>query len=101
MSLAGQSAKLAAIGAAAQFTLRDKPDVLSVLTSLLAISKTNEKERNKLAHWTWGECPHNPDTFLLADPRDGLDRDYMLVYDEQDFRSSLPQTIGFAGMSYA
>ena len=52
LALENQAAKTAAINAAATTVLKDRQDELRVLRAILAISKTNEKDRNKLAHWT-------------------------------------------------
>ncbi|MBI2988514.1 MAG: hypothetical protein HYY45_17270 [Deltaproteobacteria bacterium] len=90
LSLQNQSAKSAASDAAATTVLRDRDDELRVLRAILAIAKTNEKERNKLTHWTWGESPHIPDALLLVDPRASigeLNRSDIYVYKAQDFRT--------------
>jgi len=90
LSLEGQSAKNAAIAAAATSALSARPDELRVLRAILAIAKTNEKDRNKLAHWTWGECPTLPDAVLLVDPRssiDNLDLSKVFVYRAADFNT--------------
>lgn len=90
LSLQNQSAKSAAIDAAATTVLRNRDDELRVLRAILAIAKTNEKERNKLAHWTWGESPNIPDALLLVDPRASigeLNRSDIYVYKAQDFRT--------------
>src|SRR5690554_4501519 len=55
LSLSNQSAKNDAIRAAADSFFENGSDELAVFRALLAISKTNEKDRNKLAHWTWGD----------------------------------------------
>ncbi|CAN7190616.1 hypothetical protein LJR230_000422 [Trinickia sp. LjRoot230] len=88
LSLEGQAAKSAAIAAAAASVLKDRVAELSVLRAILAIVKTNEKDRNKLAHWTWGDSPNLPDALLLVDPRTTvheLDRCDVYVYRTQDF----------------
>jgi hypothetical protein len=90
LSLQNQSAKSAAIDAAAQKVLGARVDELRVLRAILAIAKTNEKERNKLAHWTWGDSPEIPDGLLLVDPRaiiGDYDRASVFVYKPQDFVS--------------
>jgi len=90
LSLQNQAAKSAAIDAAATSVLRGRDNELRVLRAILALAKTNEKERNKLAHWTWGESPGIPDALLLVDPRamiGELDRGDIYVYKAQDFRS--------------
>jgi len=89
LALEGQAAKSAAIRAAAALALRSQAGTLAVLDALLAIAKTNEKERNRLAHWAWGDSPDLPDALLLYDPRTNLadvNRDEVFVYREQDFR---------------
>ncbi len=90
LSLQTQSAKSAAIETAAARVLENRPEELRVLRAILGIAKTNEKERNKLAHWTWGESKQIPDALLLVDPRsvdDHLDRSNIYVYRAQDFQS--------------
>lgn len=90
LSLEGQSAKTGAIKAAAKNALVNREQELQVLEALLSFAKTNEKERNKLAHWVWGDSPNLPDALLLLDPRmttENLDRSQIYVYREQDFRS--------------
>ncbi|TKA20436.1 hypothetical protein TP41_03305 [Xanthomonas euvesicatoria pv. citrumelonis] len=89
LALEGQSAKNAAINAAATSALADRPQELRVLRAILALAKTNEKDRNKLAHWTWGESP-GLEALLLVDPRAtvaSLDTSKVYVYREADFRS--------------
>lgn len=88
LSLEGQSAKNAAISAAAASALADRPNELRVLLAILAIAKTNEKDRNKLAHWTWGDSPKLPDALLLVDPRSTIgefDLSKVFVYRATDF----------------
>jgi hypothetical protein len=90
LSLEGQSAKTSAISAAAANALAARGQELQVLEALLSIAKTNEKERNKLAHWAWGDSPNLPDALLLLNPRvhiENLDASQIYVYREQDFRS--------------
>ena len=90
LSLEGQSAKNAAIAAAAASALGTRPEELRVLQAILAITKTNEKDRNKLAHWTWGESPDLPDAILLVDPRSSIgtfDRSKVFVYRAPDFQA--------------
>jgi len=89
LSLDGQAAKSAAINAAATSVLKDRDAELRVLRAIIAIAKTNEKDRNKLAHWTWGDSPDLPDALLLIDPRTTvheLDRSDVYVYKAQDFK---------------
>lgn len=90
LSLDGQSAKTKALKTAAANALQNKPQELGILEAIIAISKTNEKDRNKLAHWTWGDSPELPDAVLLVDPRatlNGVVRSDIYVYRERDFRN--------------
>jgi hypothetical protein len=87
LALEGQSAKTSMIKGIAQTHLADNH--YKLLSAILAIAKTNEKSRNKLAHWTWGVCLQIPDGFLLVDPKDkidGLNDETVYVYKEQDFK---------------
>lgn len=89
LALENQASKTAAINAAAVTALREQPDELNLLRAILSIAKTNEKDRNKLAHWTWGDSPNIPDAVLLVDPRASLgelDRSEIYVYKAQDFQ---------------
>ena len=89
LALENQSSKTSAINAAAATTLSDRPAELAVLRAILAIAKSNEKDRNKLAHWTWGDSPEIPDGLLLVDPRASLgqlDRSEVYVYRAADFQ---------------
>src|SRR6266487_1148433 len=61
LALEGQSAKTNAIKAAAANALSGRAEELRVLEAVISIAKTNEKERNKLAHWVWGDSPTLPD----------------------------------------
>lgn len=90
LSLEGQSAKTAAIRAAAKEALSGRADELAVLDAILAIAKTNEKDRNKLAHGSWGDSSELTDALLVFDPRvdvDQLDYKFVYVYREADFRA--------------
>lgn len=90
LSFENQSAKTAAINAAANTVLKEKPDELAILKTIVAISKTNEKSRNKLAHWTWGDSPNIPNGLLLINPKSSigeLDKSEIYVYKQADFTS--------------
>jgi hypothetical protein len=90
LSLETQSAKTSAINAAAECALANDPEKLALLKGILSISKTNEKSRNKLAHWIWGDSPDLPDALLLVNPKTNIgniDRSEVYVYREQDFLS--------------
>lgn len=91
LSLEAQSAKTAAIQAAANFVLKNEPEKIKILKAILSMAKTNEKSRNKLAHWVWGDSPDIQDALLLINPKTttiyDLDRSEIFVYREQDFAS--------------
>lgn len=90
LSLENQSAKTSAVNAAAECVLENEPENLALLKAILSISKTNEKSRNKLAHWLWGDSPDLQDALLLVNPKtkmDSIDRSEVYVYREQDFLS--------------
>lgn len=90
LSLENQSAKNAAINAAAEIQLKEKPEEYAVFKAIMSIAKTNEKSRNKLAHWTWGDSSNIDDAVLLINPKsliNGLDKSDVFVYKEQDFAS--------------
>lgn len=91
LSLETQSAKTAAIQAAAQKKLGTEQEKLDLLRAILAIAKTNQKSRDKLAHWTWGDSLQLPDALLLIDPKNlpvvtELDYSDIYVYRDHDFR---------------
>ena len=87
LALDGSGPKMAAIRAAASAALGATPERLSLFRALLDIAKTNQKARDKLAHWTWGYSPQLPDALLLVDPKalSLLDRKDILVYKDTDF----------------
>lgn len=89
LSLQNQSAKTAAINAAADSVLRGKKELV-LLKLILQLASSFSADRNKLAHWTWGESPNLPDAVLLVDPRttiDELDKTKVFVYKDKDFKS--------------
>lgn len=89
LSLEIQNAKTAVIQAAANTVLKNEPDKIKLLNAIIAIAKTNQKSRDKLAHWTWGDSPNLPDALLLVNPKTTLgdiDKDEIYVYREQDFK---------------
>jgi hypothetical protein len=88
LALEGQGPKAAAIQAAAERVLKDTPERLKLLRAILALVATNQKARDKLAHWIWGDSRNLPDALLLANPKSllgDLDKDEIFVYKEQDF----------------
>jgi hypothetical protein len=62
-----QNAKLAHLNAVANSKLSQNNRRL--FRAILALSRSAQKGRDKLAHWIWGYSPQLPDAFLLADPR--------------------------------
>ena len=90
LALEIQSAKTAAIRAVAQSLPHEQQQLLG---AILAIAKTQQKARDKLAHWVWGECPALPDVILLVNPKNtvggDLDRDQIFVYREDDFHDAI------------
>jgi hypothetical protein len=89
LALDGNGPKKAAITAAATAIL--PPDRLDLFRVIMAIADTNEKSRNKLAHWVWGESPELPGLLLLADPKHIATGDRTVndiyVYREHDFKT--------------
>lgn len=95
-----QSAKMAAINAVADLKLSDPHKKL--LRAILSLIKTNQKSRDKIAHWTWGDSPDIPDALLLSNPKDSsslapVSPDKILVYKERDFRDIIAQNERLAG----
>jgi hypothetical protein len=91
-SLETQTAKNAAISAAAKHALRDRPVEHQLLRAVISIAKTNQKFRNKLAHWVWGYSPQVPDALLLADPRGnygGIHKKDIQIFKAVDFESAI------------
>jgi hypothetical protein len=92
VSLETQSAKNAAINAAAQHALKERQEEHQLLRAVLSISKTNQKFRDKLAHWVWGYSQGVPDVLLLADPRGnygGVHKKDVLVFKAIDFEQAI------------
>lgn len=86
LAIETQSAKVRMINAVAKKTL--EPRYFDLLKAILAVAKTNQKSRDKLAHWLWGYSHDLPDAFLLIDPRrsvDGMSSDDIQVYKASDF----------------
>ena len=87
LALETQSAKTAAINAVA----RALPDNHQrVLRAILAIAKTHQRGRDKIAHWIWGDSDALPEAILLIDPRamagdEPPNRDDIYVYRRNDF----------------
>lgn len=90
LALESTSAKSSAITAAAR-QLQD--DHRRLLTALNGISRTQQKHRDKLAHWIWGDSPQLPDAVLLINPKTLVDqiahtdRNEVFVYRAVDFQT--------------
>ena len=64
------------------------PDNRALMQAIIRVSKAAQKERDKLAHWSWGTSEQLPDALLLADPRKLTpDRKHIYVYRANDFES--------------
>lgn len=74
LSLETQSAKAQALQTVARKKLSEEN--LALLNAILAIAKTSQKSRDKLAHHVWGESPDLPDALLLIDPKASAKGDY-------------------------
>lgn len=101
LALENQAAKNAAISAAAKTTLGEDSREYSVFKAIISLSKTNEKSRNKLVHWTWGDSPNIPDGLLLIDPLTTigeLDRSDVYVYKQADFQSIIEANDKLCGL---
>lgn len=84
LALEIQSAKLKAITVLSERRLSQ--DHQNLLKAILKHSKTLQKQRDKLAHWSWGISPNLPDALLLSDPRNlRAANDAIFVYTEADF----------------
>jgi hypothetical protein len=103
LALETQSAKSAAINAVASAYLPD--DQQRLLRAILAVAKTGQKTRDKIAHWVWGDSPQITDGLLLLDPRNniGADLNYddIYVYKEIDFRNAIQMNERIAGFGFS
>lgn len=101
LSLEIQSAKSAAINAAAAVKLSEQEKAL--LRAILALVKSHQKSRDKIAHWIWGTAPQLPDALLLANPKDLIeippDTDRIFVYRKKDFLDCIAANERLAGYS--
>jgi hypothetical protein len=75
-ALVSTRARLEALNAAANTVLSGED--LEMFTAAYEISRTQEKDRIKLAHWNWGHSPQVPNALLLAKP-DVLSEHYIRV----------------------
>ena len=110
LALEARSSKSDAIRAAAK-SLPEPHE--NLLLAILAISKSHQKARDKIAHWTWGVCTGIPDALLLASPKDMIisDHDFskIFVYREEELKQIIKtnerlagygQTLGFIIMGH-
>lgn len=77
LALETQSAKTAAVSALARKKLH--PSVQQLLSGILKVAKSAQKEKDKLAHWVWGTVSNRPNDILMADPRE-------LIFIEKNMR---------------
>lgn len=89
LALDGRGPKSAALNEA--IAHMDDPRLAELTRAIIAISKSNQKERDKLAHNVWGISPDLPHALLLLDPKtqlnnERLDYDDVYVYTAEDFR---------------
>lgn len=87
-----RGARLSAITALSE---RLPDEQQKVLKEIIKATKTTQKTRDKIAHWTWGYLPDKEDCILLADPKDlirnepDISKKDILVYFENDFQFAL------------
>jgi hypothetical protein len=88
LTLDGQGPKTAVLAEA----IKAMPDqrYAALTTAIVGISKSNQQERDKLAHRVFGLSPNLPDALLLIDPKamiadTGIDRSKVWVYKANDF----------------
>ncbi len=65
-SLSGGNAKRDALNAVAQVALTEEE--LEIFNAIIWLYQSAIKERNKVAHWVWGNSPNLLDAVLLCDP---------------------------------
>lgn len=97
VSLDSRSARTAAIQAVAR-SLPEKHKKL--LDAILAVTKSNAKSRDKIAHHIWGDSPNIPNALLLHNPKDSIDqlaRTNIFVYRENDFKQIIKANERLAG----
>ena len=98
LALEIQSAKSAAINAAAEEKLSVENKAL--LSAILAVVKSHQKTRDKLAHWVWGYSDQIPDGLLLTNPKDTMrpfPADLIYVWKETDFKAAISANERLAG----
>jgi hypothetical protein len=98
LALDTQRAKTAAINAVAARVL--SPENQRLLAAILKLVRSNQKSRDRIAHWIWGDSPNIPDA-LLADPIEHVsgrfNPDRIFVYKKPDFDSVIRANERVAG----
>ena len=91
LALESQGSKTAMLMAVASKILQ--PNMLKLLKAIIAISKSRQKGRDKLAHWIWGYSYDIKNGLLLADPREMIpfNRDAIFVYVQADFQKMIEE----------
>lgn len=90
------SAKSTAITALAERKL--SAESLRLLRAIIKVVKSAEKERNKLAHWTWVWSPQIQNAFLLSDPRNlKLEKNNVFAFTADDFSAMITRFERIAG----
>lgn len=101
LALEVQSQKSAAINAVAAEKLGQEQRAL--LAAILACVKSNQKRRDKIGHWTWGDTPQIPDALLLINPKNAIDsdinREQIFVYKNHDFDEIIKANERLAGFA--
>jgi hypothetical protein len=99
LALETQSAKIAAINAAAKRLPENQEQLLH---AILRIAKSKQRARDKIAHGSWGFSPQLPDALLLIDPRASFaesnhKHDHIYVYRQSDFEGIIRDNAKVAG----
>ena len=86
VALETSSAKARAVSILAERRLGIREQ--KVLSAIIKLTKSSQKDRDKLAHWSWGSSSALPDALLLSDPRNlDINRDQIYAYKESDFEN--------------
>jgi hypothetical protein len=101
LALETQSAKQAAINAVVPALPQGQRQLLR---ALMAIAVTNQKSRDKLAHWIWGDCIELPKALLLLNTKvavlaelGDVEHEDVFVYVERDYREIIAANERHAG----
>lgn len=68
-AITSSAGKRAAIKAAAQSALKNKPDDLKLFEAVLSVTKASRERRHEYAHHLWGHTEEIKDAILLVDPK--------------------------------